>query len=207
MAFWHPFADMGAVSRHELIIDRGEGPWVFDADGNRYLDGTASLWYANLGHGRQEIIDAVAAQMGRLEAYHTFADVANRPANELCERLAAHAPFPNAKFFLTSGGGDSIEVAAKLARRHFVNAGQPERVHLISRTQGYHGTHGFGTSLGGIEANVTNWGPLVPQISSVPHDSLPALEEEIRRVGPEKVAAFFCEPVIGAGGVIPPAEG
>src|SRR3954447_84535 len=88
MAFWHPFADMGAVSRHELIIDRGEGPWVFDADGNRYLDGTASLWYANLGHGRQEIIDAVAAQMGRLEAYHTFADVANRPANELCERLA-----------------------------------------------------------------------------------------------------------------------
>ncbi len=80
-------------------------------------------------------------------------------------------------------------------------------MHLISRTQGYHGTHGFGTSLGGIEANVTNWGPLVPQVSSVPHDSLPALEEEIRRVGPDKVAAFFCEPVIGAGGVFPPAEG
>jgi putrescine---pyruvate transaminase len=114
---------------------------------------------------------------------------------------------PNAKVFLTSGGGDSIEVAAKLARRHFVNAGQPERVHLISRTQGYHGTHGFGTSLGGIEANVTNWGPLVPQVSSVPFDSLSALEEEIRRVGPDKVAAFFCEPVIGAGGVFPPPEG
>ena len=90
------------------------------------------------------------------------------------------------KVFLTSGGGDSIEVAAKLARRHFVKQGQPERVHLISRTQGYHGTHGFGTSLGGIEANVTNWGPLVPQVWTVPHDSLPALEEEIRRSAPTR---------------------
>ena len=114
---------------------------------------------------------------------------------------------PDAKVFLTSGGGDSIEVAAKLARRHFILHGQPERVHLISRTQGYHGTHGFGTSLGGIEANMTNWGPLVPQVSTVPFDSLPALEAEIARVGPEHVAAFFCEPVIGAGGVHPPPEG
>src|SRR4051794_12178847 len=207
MAFWHPFADMGAVSRNEFIIDRGEGPWVFDDAGNRYLDGTASLWYANLGHGRTAIADAVAAQMKKIEAYHTFADVSNRPAEAICEALAARAPMPGAKVFLTSGGGDSIDVAAKLARRHFINLAQPERVHLISRTQGYHGTHGYGTALGGIEANVTNWGPLVPQISSVPHDSLPALEEEIRRVGPDKVAAFFCEPVIGAGGVFPPAEG
>jgi adenosylmethionine-8-amino-7-oxononanoate aminotransferase len=207
MAFWHPFADMGAVSRNELIIDRGEGPWVFDEAGTRYLDGTASLWYANLGHGRTEIADAVAAQMKKIEAYHTFSDVSNRPAEAICEALAARAPMPNAKVFLTSGGGDSIDVAAKLARRHFINLGQPERVHLISRTQGYHGTHGYGTALGGIEANVVNWGPLVPQTSSVPHDSLPALEEEIRRVGPDKVAAFFCEPVIGAGGVFPPHEG
>jgi adenosylmethionine-8-amino-7-oxononanoate aminotransferase len=207
MAYWHPFADMGAVARDELIIDRGEGPWVFDADGNRYLDGTASLWYANLGYGRTEIADAVAAQMSKLAAYHTFTDFGNRPANEVAEALAARAPMPNAKVFLASGGGDAIEVAAKLARRHFVNLGQPERVHIISRTQGYHGTHGFGTSIGGIEANVTNWGPLIPQTSAVQHDSLPALEEEIRRVGPDKVAAFFCEPVIGAGGVFPPADG
>ena len=80
-------------------------------------------------------------------------------------------------------------------------------MHLISRTNGYHGTHGFGTSIGGIEANTANWGPLVPQTSSVAYDSLPALEQEILRVGPERVAAFFCEPVIGAGGVYPPPEG
>jgi putrescine aminotransferase len=80
-------------------------------------------------------------------------------------------------------------------------------VHLISRTQGYHGTHGFGTSIGGIEANVTNWGPLAGGVSTVQYDSLQALEAEILRVGPDRVAAFFCEPVIGAGGVYAPPEG
>ena len=206
-AFWHPFADMGAVSRRELLIDRGEGIWVYDAGGKRYLDGTASLWYANIGHGNREVADAVAAQMGRLEAYSAFGDFANGPANELCDRLAASAPVDGARVFLASGGGDAIDAAAKLARRHFVGQGQPERIHLISRTQGYHGTHGFGTSIGGIEANTSGWGPLVPGTSSVAHDSLPALEAEIARIGPDRVAAFFCEPVIGAGGVHPPPDG
>jgi putrescine aminotransferase len=206
-AFWHPFADMAAVSRQEFLIERGEGVYVFDAEGRRYLDGTASLWYANLGHGRPEIADAVAAQMKRLEAYSTFGEFSNRPANELCAALAARAPMEDARVFLGSGGGDAIDTAAKIARRHFLLRGQPERVHLISRTQGYHGTHGFGTSIGGIEANTSNWGPLVPDTSSVQYDSLPALEAEIRRAGPDRVAAFFCEPVIGAGGVLPPPDG
>jgi putrescine aminotransferase len=206
-AFWHPFADMGAVSRDEFLVERGEGVYVYDAEGKRYLDATASLWYANLGHGRTEIADAVHAQMKRLEAYSTFGEFSNRPANELCAKLAERAPMEDARVFLASGGGDAIDTAAKLARRHFILRGQAERVHLISRTQGYHGTHGFGTSIGGIEANTANWGPLVPDTSSVQYDSLPALEAEIRRVGPDKVAAFFCEPVIGAGGVLPPPDG
>jgi putrescine aminotransferase len=206
-AFWHPFADMAAVSRQEFLIERGEGVYVFDAEDRRYLDATAALWYANLGHGRPEIADATAAQMKRLEAYSTFGEFSNRPANELCAALAARAPMDDARVFLGSGGGDAIDTAAKIARRHFLLRGQSERVHLISRTQGYHGTHGFGTSIGGIEANTSNWGPLIPGTSSVQYDSLPALEEEIRRVGPDRVAAFFCEPVIGAGGVLPPPEG
>jgi adenosylmethionine-8-amino-7-oxononanoate aminotransferase len=206
-AFWHPFADMASVSQQELLIERGEGVYVYDADDRRYLDATASLWYANLGHGRAEIADAVAAQMRKLEAYSTFGEFSNQPANQLCRMLAERAPMEDARVFLGSGGGDAIDTAAKIARRHFIVGGQPERVHLISRTQGYHGTHGFGTSIGGIEANTSNWGPLVPGTSTVPYDSLPALEEEIRRVGPDRVAAFFCEPVIGAGGVLPPPEG
>jgi adenosylmethionine-8-amino-7-oxononanoate aminotransferase len=205
--FWHPFADMGAVSRAELVIERGEGVHVYDTDGNRYLDATASLWYANLGHSRPEIADAVAAQMRTLPAYSTFGDIGNKPSNALCERLARLAPMDDARVFLGSGGGDAIDTAAKIVRRHWVLRGQPERIHLISRTHGYHGTHGFGTSIGGIEANVTNWGPLVPAISAVQWDSLEALEAEILRVGPDRVAAFFCEPVIGAGGVLLPPEG
>jgi adenosylmethionine-8-amino-7-oxononanoate aminotransferase len=205
--FWHPFADMGAVSQQELLIERGEGVWVYDADGKRYFDGTASLWYANVGHARAEVADAVATQMKKLEAYSTFGDFGNRPANELTERLAATAPMPGSRIFLTSGGGDSIDAAAKIARRHWILQGQQQRVHLLSRTNGYHGTHGFGTSVGGIEANTSNWGPLIPDTSSVQHDSLEALEAEIQRIGPDRVAAFFCEPVIGAGGVHLPPEG
>ena len=151
----------------------------------RYLDATASLWYANIGHGRAEIADAVAAQMKRLEAYHTFTDVGNRPANELCDALAERAPMPSAKVFLTSGGGDSIEVAAKLARRHFIHDGQPERVHLISRTQGYHGTHGFGTVARRDRGQRHQLGAARPTTSTVAFDSLRALEAEIARVGPD----------------------
>ncbi len=206
-SYWHPFADMGAVSQAELVIDRGEGVYVFDTDGRRYLDGTASLWYANLGYGRADITQAVAAQMDRLAAYQTFGDFSNEPSNELAARLAALAPMDDAKVFLASGGGDAIDTAAKIARRHWVLQGQPERVHIISRSNGYHGTHAFGTSIGGIEANTSNWGPLVPHTSAVAFDSLAALEQEILRVGPDRVAAFFCEPVIGAGGVYPPPDG
>lgn len=206
---WHPFSDMGAVDGHRFVLERGEGPWVWDTGGRRYLDGTASLWYANLGHGVPEVAEAVARQLRTLDAYSTFGDYANPPALALAERLAALAePSMGAgvKVFLGAGGGDAVDTAAKIARAHFALTGQPGRTHLISRRHGYHGTHGFGTSIAGIAANATGWGELVPETSVVPHDDASALEAEIERVGPERVAAFFCEPVIGAGGVrLPPA--
>ena len=147
--FWHPFADMGAVRGNELVIERGEDVWVWDTEGRRYLDATASLWYANVGHGRTEIHDAIAAQLAKIEAYSMFGDLASAPTLELAERLAEHAPMPS-RIFMTSGGGDSIDVAAKLARRYWFELGEPDRVVLVSRTQGYHGTHGYGTAIGGI---------------------------------------------------------
>jgi putrescine aminotransferase len=204
---WHPFADMHAVRGDELVIDRGEGVWVWDADGTRYLDGTASLWCVNVGHGRDEIVEAASAQMRRLATYQTFGAFANAPATALAERLAGLAPMDDARVFLGSGGGDAVDTAAKLARRYFAAVDQPERVHLIGRTQGYHGTHGLGTSIGGIPANQQGMGPLDPDTSHVPHDSLEALEAEFDRVGPERVAAVFVEPVIGAGGVHQPRPG
>ncbi len=204
---WHPFAQMGKVKDHRLLLTRGEDVWVWDEDGNRYLDATASLWYANVGHGRESIREAVSAQMKELEAYSNFGDFANRPALELAERLSRLSPIPDARIFLTSGGGDSIDTAAKLARRYWHEQGHDERHHLIARVHGYHGTHGFGTSLAGIPPNRSSVGRLVEDVSVVGHDDAPDLRAEIERVGAERVAAFFLEPVIGAGGVYPPPHG
>jgi putrescine---pyruvate transaminase len=205
-SYWHPFADMAAVAGHELVIARGEGVHVFDAAGRRYLDGSASLWHCHVGHGREEIIEAIARQLRTLEAYQTFGDLANGPALELSARVAELSPMPDPKLFLCLGGGDAIDTAAKLARQYWTLQGSPERTHLISRSYAYHGTHGFGTSLS-MEPLRQSYGPLVESVSHVAYDDAQALEDEILRVGPERVAAFFCEPVIGAGGVRPAPDG
>jgi putrescine---pyruvate transaminase len=204
---WHPFSDMAAVAGSEVVVVRGEGVWVWDEEGRRYLDGTASLWYANVGHGRREIAEAVARQLAELETYSIFGDLANRPALELARRLSELAPMEDARIFFTSGGGEAIETAAKLARLYWQAREQPERTHLVSRTNAFHGVHGFGTSIGGIEPNRGGFGPLVPGTTRVQHDSVDALERAFGELGPEKVAAFVFEPVIGAGGVIPPVPG
>lgn len=206
-ALWHPFADMATVRSGEFVIDRGEDVWVYDSDGNRYLDATAGLWYVNAGHGRREIADAAAAQLRTLAGYSIFGDFTNEPARELAARLSALAPMPDAKVFLTSGGGEAIDSAVKIARRYHAVQGEPGRVHVISRANSYHGTNGIGTGVAGIEANRTGFGELLPSASRVPFDSVEALRREILRVGPEKVAAFLVEPVIGAGGVLSPPEG
>jgi putrescine aminotransferase len=206
-ALWHPFADMGAVAGHEMVLVRGEGAYVWDDGGRRYLDATASLWYANVGHGREEIAEAVAEQLRKLDAYAIFGDYANQPAIELAERVARLAPTPGSRVFLGSGGGDVIDTAAKVARRYHAERGEPGRVHLIGREHGYHGTHGIGTSVGGIPANQDGFGTLVSDASAVAYDDPSALEAEIERVGAQRVAAFFCEPVIGAGGVRLPPPG
>lgn len=205
-AFWHPFAAMGVVRSAEFVLTRGADVWVDDASGNRYLDATASLWCVNVGHGRQAIADAVHAQMSTLATYQTFGDFTNEPAQRLTSRLAALAPVPDAKIFLLSGGGDAIDTAAKLAREYWARTGAPERSVLIGRDHAYHGTHGFGTSLAGMAANRIA-APFVPDVITVAHDDAEALDKEIEALGAERVAAFFAEPVIGAGGVIPPAPG
>lgn len=207
LSLWHPFAQMGKVKNDSLLLTRGEDVWVYDGEGNRYLDGTASLWYANVGHGRESIRDAVSEQITELEAYSTFGDFSNRPAQDLAELLSDLSPIPGAKVFLTSGGGDSIDTAAKLARRYWHERGQRGRHHLITREHGYHGTHGFGTSLAGIPPNREAYGGLIEDVSVVAYGNPEELEAEIERRGPDNVAAFFVEPVIGAGGVYPPPPG
>ena len=206
--FWHSFADMAALDASgELVIDRGEGVHVWDEQGRRYLDATAGLWYCNVGYGRGEIADAVAEQIRRLAAYSTFGDLSNRPAIELAERVSSFAPVGDSKIFLTSGGSDSIDTAAKMARRYWQLLGRPDRTLFITRERAYHGMHIAGTSLAGIEANAIGYGTLVGDVVKVAWDSPSELREAIAFATPERVAAFFCEPVIGAGGVFAPPEG
>ena len=205
-ALWHGFADMTEVAGVEVTIVRGEGVYVWDDTGKQYIDGAASLWHANIGHGNSEIADAVRAQMVELETFHTFGPWTNARANELAERLAALAPLPGSKVLLTSGGGESIESAVKLARLFHAVKGDPDRHHVISRSHGYHGTHGIGTSILGMPYR-EGFGPMLEDTSQVEWDSAVALEEEIKRVGAERVAAFVFEPVIGAGGVRVPPPG
>ena len=207
-SFWHPFAEMNRVQHAPFIIDRGEGVYVYDESGRRYLDAAASLWYMNVGYGRTEIIDAMAEQMRKLPTFHAFIDYGTRPPIDLADRISSVSPDPGSKVFFGSGGSDAVDTAAKMARRYFNAIGQPERTVFISREWAYHGMHPYGTSLGGMEPNRAGYGgDLVADVVIVPHDDAEAVEKAIDHAGAERIAGVFVEPVIGAGGVRPVEEG
>jgi putrescine---pyruvate transaminase len=206
-SFWRGFTSMGATRDREVRIVRGEGCRVWDSTGAEYLDGSASLWYCNVGHGRAEIADRAAAQMRELAGFHTFGPLSNEPVEELAARVAAIAPMPDAAVFFTPGGGsDAVDTAGKIARRYWSAVGQPDKQIFVSRQHGYHGMNAYGTSLAGIPANTAGYGELVGQIEHVPWDSIDAVAELFQNSA-SHIAAFIGEPVIGAGGVIPPPDG
>ncbi|MFT3662627.1 MAG: aminotransferase class III-fold pyridoxal phosphate-dependent enzyme [Gordonia sp. (in: high G+C Gram-positive bacteria)] len=208
-SLWHGFADMGAVTDNgSFVITRGEGVRVYDDAGNEYLDATAGLWFTNVGHGRQEIADAVAAQLGTLAHYSNFGDYSNDTLIALAERVAAMAPVPGSKVMFTSGGSDSVDSAVKLARRYWTEQGRPEKRIVVSRSKAYHGMHIGGTALSGLPPNREGYGPdFVPDTQRIEWDDAKALLGLIERVGAENIAAFIAEPIIGAGGVYLPPEG
>jgi adenosylmethionine-8-amino-7-oxononanoate aminotransferase len=200
---------MPSVPDDRLTIVAGEGANIQTDDGRWLLDATAGLWHANIGHGRARLADAAAAQMRRLETYHTFGRITNDQALLLADRVAAYGAIEDAKVFWVSGGSDAIDTAAKLARRYWQLQGQANKRIIISRDGSYHGLHAYGTSLAGIPFNREGYGSesLVPETARVPANDADALDAQIRALGPDRVAAVFAEPVIGTGGVIVPAEG
>jgi putrescine aminotransferase len=202
----HPFAKPTAPRSAFVDIVAGNGAEVTDAQGNTYVDALGSLWYCNVGHGRTEIADAVAAQMRRLEVFHTFDRFTNPPADALADRLVALAPMPDARVFLTSGGSESVETAFKLARIAQVHAGHPERTVVVSRQPSYHGVTYGAMSLTGLPGNREGFGPLLPDVVQVPFDDVDALDQ-LAEAAQGRIAAVIAEPVIGAGGVYPPPEG
>ncbi len=207
-SMWNPFANMSTLNGHAINIVGGAGSTVFADDGREYLDALASLWYCNVGYGRTELADAAAKQMRELAAFQTFEFYTNPAAEALCRRVAAVAPVRGAKVFLTPGGGsDAVDTAGKLARAYWRAMGEPTKQVIISRSHAYHGMNAYGTSLGGIPLLTEAFAPLVGQVEQVPWDDPTALEKTIELLGESRVAAFFCEPVIGAGGVYPPPPG
>jgi putrescine aminotransferase len=206
--FWHPFANMAETAeRGRVVFVSGEGAHLTDSEGKRYFDASGGLWYNAVGHGRERIARAIAAQAEKLAATTSFDVYATDVTLAVADRVAELAPIDDARVFLTSGGSDSIESAGKIIRRYFGLRGEPEKTVFIAREGAYHGMHAYGTSLAGISGNHDGWGPLVREIEHVTAFNAEALEEKIRELGAERVAAFFAEPVIGAGGVFPPPEG
>ncbi|HCS62297.1 MAG TPA: aspartate aminotransferase family protein [Microbacterium sp.] len=208
-ALWPAQAHVPSVIGRQLVIDRAEGSYVFTTDGRRLFDGTAGLWHANVGHSHPELAEAAYEQMKQLETYHIFARFSNDKALALGERLAALAPIDRAKVILNSGGSDAIDVACKLARRHWQREGRETKRIILSREFSYHGLHAYGTSIAGLDFNREGYGTdsLVPETARVPFDDAEALERTIAELGAENIAAFVTEPVQGTGGVNPPVPG
>ncbi|MEB3370506.1 aminotransferase family protein [Saccharopolyspora mangrovi] len=200
---------MPTVQRERLTVVHGDGAWLTTSTGDRLLDGTAGLWHANIGHGRQRLADAARAQMTSLETYHVFGRSANEPALRLADRLAEMVPVAGSKIFLTSGGSDSIEAACKLARLHWQLEGRPQKRIVVSRERAYHGLHAFGTSIGGLTYNRTGYGTssLVPECARIPTHGLDGAIEVMEQIGCENIAAIITEPVLGTGGVHGPEQG
>src|SRR6476660_2938560 len=202
--FWHGFADMHQVKDAELVFRSGDGVWIEAVDGRRFLDATAGLWYCAAGYGRRQIADAVADQLTRLSAYSSFGAYTTEPTVRLADRLAALAPIDDAVVFFASGGSDAVDTAAKLVRRYWDVSGRPEKRVIVSREHGYHGMHAWGTALSGIPGNKAGYaGDIIEEVVHVGVGDTETLGALFERRGPE-IAAFMGEPVIGAGGVIPP---
>ncbi|MGH3367286.1 MAG: aspartate aminotransferase family protein [Nocardioidaceae bacterium] len=214
----HPHATVGRPTP-PLVIDRAEGALLWDIDGKEYVDGTCGLWQCAVGHGRRELAEVAARQMARLEFYPSFWDLSNEPAIRLAERLVAISPQGLDTVFFTNGGSEGTETAVKLVRLAHHAQGQPERSVVLSRGGAYHGVGGASLAATGIPALKQGFGPLVPDFVHLtsPHQLalgegatetlLDELERTIAEIGPERIAAFIAEPVLGVGGMIPPPEG
>ncbi|MGY4370140.1 acetylornithine/succinyldiaminopimelate/putrescine aminotransferase [Bradyrhizobium sp. LB1.3] len=207
-----------------LVIERGEGPYVFDASGKRYFEAMAGLWSVGLGFNEKRLVEAAHKQMLALPFYHTFSAKSHGPSIDLAEKLVALAPVPMSKVFFTNSGSEANDTVLKLIAYRSNALGQPQRKKVISRMRAYHGVTIASASLTGLPNNHRSFDLPLPNIlhTGSPHfykDGAPGESEEafatrraeeldalIQKEGPDTIAAFFGEPVMGAGGVIvPPA--
>ncbi|WP_236795532.1 aspartate aminotransferase family protein [Amycolatopsis sp. GM8] len=222
---WLHFTRHSAADDAQVpVIVRGEGAYVWDANGRRYLDGLAGLFAGQVGHGREELAEAAARQSREL-AYFPLWSHAHPRAIELADRLAAEAPGELNRVFFTVSGGESVETAWKLAKQYFKRIGKPGKHKVISRALAYHGTSQGALSITGLAGIKADFEPLVPSTIRVPNtnfyrapehaDDYEAfgrwaagrIEEAIEFEGADTVAAVFLEPMQNTGGCFPPPPG
>lgn len=222
----HSYADARAQEETgALVIDKGDGIYVEDIGGKRYIEGMAGLWSVAVGFGEKRLVDAAARQLEKLPYYHTFTYKTHGPSIELAEKLIDMAPVPMSKVYFTNSGSEANDTAIKLIWYRSNALGQPQRKKIISRVRGYHGVTLASASLTGLPNNHRSFDLPIPQVlhTTCPHYRTMKtegeseadfatrcardLEEMILAEGPETIAAFFAEPVMGAGGVIVPPDG
>jgi adenosylmethionine-8-amino-7-oxononanoate aminotransferase len=222
---WMHFTRLSAYDHAEVpIIVRGEGAYIWDNHGKRYLDGLAGLFVSQLGHGRTELAEAAAKQAQTL-AFMPLWSYAHPNAIELAQRLASRTPGDLNRVFFTTGGGEAVETAWKLAKQYFKLTGKPTKHKVISRTIAYHGTTQGALSITGLPSMKAPFEPLVPSTFRVPNTNIyrapvhgddpeafgrwaaDQIAVAIENEGPETVAAVFLEPVQNSGGCFPPPPG
>ncbi|PWE27904.1 aspartate aminotransferase family protein [Pararhodobacter marinus] len=223
---WHPMTHPADHHRNPpTIVTGGQGVRITDIDGHSVIDGVGGLWNVNLGYSCQPVKDAIAGQLDELPYYSIFRGTSNDKVIELAEALKDFfAPDGLSRAFFTSGGGDSVETALRLARQYHKIRGEAGRIKFLSLKKGYHGTHFGGASVNGNANFRTMYEPLLPGCYHIPapypyrnpfNESDPArlaqlclqaLEDEIAFQGAGTIAAMIMEPILGAGGVIVPHE-
>jgi putrescine---pyruvate transaminase len=223
----HPLTDHSTLPKGgPLVIARGEGSELITEDGRRLIDGLAGLWTVNLGHDREDLIEAAHSQLQTLPYATTFGGSSSPPAIELAERIVALAPAGLSGVFFVSGGSEANETAIKLARRHWVRRGEPQKSVVLAHDRSYHGLSGVTTTATRLRPYHGEFGAGAPDIVEVPvpysyrcaagvpcaPETCPvcqgrAAEEKIEELGSARVAALMVEPVFGSGGVIVPPAG
>ena len=220
----HPFTDSKELNaKGARVITRAEGVYLWDSDGNKLLDGMAGLWCVNIGYGRHELADAASRQMMQLPYYNTFFQTTHPPVVMLAQKLAELAPEGLNHVFFSGSGSEANDTNIRMVRHYWASQGKPEKKVIIARKNGYHGSTMAAASLGGMAFMHAQGGLPIPDITHIdqpywygeggdmsPHEfglqRARLLEQEIDRIGEDKVAAFIAEPIQGAGGVIVPPD-
>ena len=205
------------------ILTSGNGAWLTAADGNTYLDAFAGLWCVNIGYGQQRVVDAAITQMTTLPYATGYFGFGSEPAIVLAEKLVSMTPSSLQHVYFSLGGSDAVDAAIRYITHYFNAIGKPTKKHIISLQRGYHGSSSTGAGITGLPAFHANFDVPTPQQHKIscPYlyrsefatgeeliaASVKELEDKVAEIGADNVAAFFCEPVVGSGGVIVPPKG